>query len=78
MQTEQLVELAIAALEDMKAQDILARNYNRVRDAKVAEKYKAQFPAVRLYTVELFGGWNNIQKVHFAEGGILDQVFEKR
>ena len=61
-----------------EAQDILAKNYNRVRDAKVAEKYKAQFPAVRLYTVELFGGWNNIQKVHFAEGGILDQVFEKR
>lgn len=61
-----------------EAQDILARNYNRVRDAKVAEKYKAQFPAVRLYTVELFGGWGNIQKVHFAEGGILDQVFEKR
>lgn len=61
-----------------EAQDILAKNYNRVRDAKVAEKYKAQFPAVRLYTVELFGGWGNIQKVHFAEGGILDQVFEKR
>jgi sulfate transport system substrate-binding protein len=61
-----------------EAQDILARNYNRVRDAKVAEKYKAQFPAVRLYTIELFGGWANAQKVHFAEGGILDQVFEKR
>ena len=61
-----------------EAQDILARNYNRVRDVKVAEKYKAQFPEVRLYTVELFGGWSNIQKVHFAEGGILDQVFEKR
>lgn len=61
-----------------EAQDILAKNYNRVRDAKVAEKYKAQFPAVRLYTIELFGGWGNIQKVHFAEGGILDQVFEKR
>ncbi len=61
-----------------EAQDILAKNYNRVGNAKVAAKYKAQFPEVRLYTVQLFGGWGNIQKVHFAEGGILDQVFEKR
>ncbi|MCR6631974.1 MAG: sulfate ABC transporter substrate-binding protein [Magnetospirillum sp.] len=61
-----------------EGQEILAKNYNRVRDPKVAEAYKAQFPAVRLYTVELFGGWGNIQRVHFAEGGILDQVFEKR
>jgi sulfate transport system substrate-binding protein len=61
-----------------EAQDILAKNYNRVGNAKVAAKYKAQFPDVRLYTVQLFGGWDNIQKVHFAEGGILDQVFEKR
>ncbi|MBC7954144.1 MAG: sulfate ABC transporter substrate-binding protein [Rhodospirillaceae bacterium] len=61
-----------------EAQDILAKNFNRVANAKVAEKYKAQFPSVRLYTVQLFGGWGNIQKVHFAEGGILDQVFEKR
>lgn len=61
-----------------EAQDILARNFNRVRDPKVIEQYKAQFPAVRLYTIELFGGWANAQKVHFAEGGTLDQVFEKR
>jgi sulfate/thiosulfate transport system substrate-binding protein len=61
-----------------EAQDILAKNFNRVANPKVAEKYKAQFPNVRLYTVQLFGGWGNIQKVHFSEGGILDQVFEKR
>jgi|AGTN01.1.fsa_nt_gi sulfate/thiosulfate-binding protein len=61
-----------------EAQDILARNFNRVRNPKVVETYKASFPEVRLYTIELFGGWGNVQKVHFAEGGILDQVFEKR
>ncbi len=60
------------------AQEILAKNFNRVRNPKIQQKYAAQFPNVRLYTVELFGGWANIQKVHFAEGGILDQVFEKR
>jgi sulfate/thiosulfate transport system substrate-binding protein len=62
-----------------EAQDILARNFNRVRNAKIAAKYAAQFPAVKLVTVEeVFGGWDNARKVHFAEGGVLDQVFEKR
>ncbi len=60
-------------------QDILARNYNRVHNPAVAEKYKAQFPAVRLVKVEdVFGGWEKATKTHFAEGGILDQVFVNR
>ena len=60
-------------------QDILAKNFNRVHHPKVAERYKAQFPEVRLVTVEdVFGGWEKATKVHFAEGGVLDQVFVKR
>ncbi len=60
-------------------QEILAKNYNRVHHPKVVEKYKAQFPALRLATVEkVFGGWEQATKVHFAEGGILDQVFVNR
>lgn len=60
------------------AQDILARNFYRVRSPKVAQQHAGQFPEVRLYTIELFGGWENAQKLHFAEGGSFDQVFEKR
>lgn len=60
-------------------QEILAKNFNRVHHPKVVEKYKAQFPALRLVTVEkVFGGWEQATKVHFAEGGILDQVFVNR
>lgn len=60
-------------------QEILAKNYNRVHHPKVLEAYKAQFPALRLVTVEkVFGGWEQATKVHFAEGGILDQVFVNR
>jgi len=60
-------------------QDILAKNFNRVHNPKVVEKYKAQFPAVKLVTVEdVFGGWEKVSKDHFSEGGILDQVFVNR
>lgn len=61
-----------------EAQEILARNFYRVRSEKVAARHAAAFPQVRLYTTELFGGWDNIQKIHFAEGGIFDQVFGKK
>jgi len=58
------------------AQEILAKNYNRVHNPKIVEKYKGQFPNLRLVTVEdVFGGWDKATKDHFAEGGILDQVF---
>lgn len=60
-------------------QEILAKNFNRVHHPKVAEKYKAQFPAVKLVTVEdVFGGWEKVTKEHFSEGGILDKVFVNR
>ena len=39
-------------------------------------KYAAQFPEVRLVTVEdVYGGWEKVQAEHFAEGGLLDKVF---
>jgi sulfate/thiosulfate transport system substrate-binding protein len=56
-------------------QEILARNYYRVQSQGVAQRYKAQFPAVKLVTVEdTFGGWDKVVKTHFADGGILDQA----
>lgn len=61
-----------------QAQEILAKNFYRVRNEAVAGRHAADFPLVRLYTVELFGGWDNAQKAHFAEGGSFDQVFEKK
>lgn len=72
-------EVATAYLEWLytpEAQDILAQNYYRVNDADVAAKYAADFPEVRLVTVdEVFGGWDAVRADHLADGAILDQVF---
>ncbi|HEY9212713.1 MAG TPA: thiosulfate ABC transporter substrate-binding protein CysP [Ancylobacter sp.] len=57
-------------------QKIAAEFNNRVVDPKVAEEFKAKFAPVKLLKVEdVFGGWANVQKVHFASGGKLDQLF---
>jgi sulfate transport system substrate-binding protein len=37
------------------------------------------FPAIRLVIVyDVFGGWNKIQKEHFASGATLDTLYGSR
>jgi sulfate transport system substrate-binding protein len=77
--SQQVAQAYLGFLYSEAAQEILAKNFNRVHHPKVQEKYKAQFPALKLVTVdEVFGGWEKANKEHFAEGGILEQVFVNR
>jgi sulfate transport system substrate-binding protein len=62
-----------------EGQEIGAKNFHRVVDKDVAAKYAAQFPPIKLVTVEeAFGGWEKAGNDHFKEGGILDKVFVQR
>ena len=71
--------LAQAYLEHLysdEGQEIAAQNYYRPRSKTIAAKYKAQFPQIALFTVEqVFGGWQNAQQTHFADGGVFDQIY---
>jgi sulfate/thiosulfate transport system substrate-binding protein len=59
-----------------EGQEIAARNHYRPRDQKVAAKYAGTFAKVKLFTIDqAFGGWDNAQKTHFADGGTFDQVY---
>lgn len=59
-----------------EAQETLAENHYRTTDEAVTAKYAAEFPEVKLLTVdEVFGGWDKVTAEHLAEGGILDKVF---
>jgi len=57
------------------AQEIIARNYYRPIDQQVAARYARQFPKIDLVTIQDFGGWAKAQKVHFADGGVFDQIY---
>ena len=62
-----------------EGQAIAAKHYYRPRDAKVAAKYAAQFPKLKLVTIDdSFGGWQKAQKAHFADGGSFDQIYLKK
>jgi sulfate transport system substrate-binding protein len=62
-----------------EGQELAARHYYRPRLAAVAEKHAATFPRVELVTVDAaFGGWQAAHKVHFADGGVFDQIYQPR
>ena len=45
---------------------------------RIAE-FKNEFPQIRLVKVDdVFGGWDKIQKEHFASGGTLDKLYGSR
>lgn len=72
--------LAQAYLEYLytpEGQDIAGKHYYRPRLAASAAKYAAQFPKLKLVTIdEVFGGWQNAQKTHFSDGGTFDQIYQ--
>ena len=71
-------KVATAYLEYLyspEGQTLAGDNYYRPRDAKIAAKYAKQFAPVKLFTIdEVFGGWANAQKTHFADGGLFDEI----
>jgi sulfate/thiosulfate-binding protein len=56
-------------------QEIVAKHYFRPRDPAVAKKYAKVFPNLKLVNISLFGGWQNAQKIFFADGGVFDQIY---
>jgi sulfate transport system substrate-binding protein len=73
--TTEVAQAYLEYLYSPEAQEIIAKNYYRPRLAEVAEKYKANFPDIKLFTIEKFGGWDAAQKTHFADGGTFDQIY---
>ena len=73
--TKDVAQAYLEYLYTPEGQEIIARNYYRPRDAKVAAKYAAQYPKIPLTTIADFGGWTKVQKEHFGDGGVFDQVY---
>lgn len=58
-----------------EAQELIARNNFRPRDAAVFKRHAQRFADIKLFSVDqLLGGWAKVNKVHFADGGLYDQI----
>ncbi len=77
--TRKVAEAYLNFLYTDAAQEIIAKNYYRPAVAKEAKKYASQFPAVKLFTIaDVAGDWSKAQKVHFADGGVFDQIYQPK
>jgi sulfate/thiosulfate transport system substrate-binding protein len=75
--TRKVADAYLQYLYSEEGQEIAAKNYYRPISESTAKKYAAQFPKVKLFTVdEVFGGWTKAQKTHFADGGVFDQIYQ--
>jgi sulfate/thiosulfate transport system substrate-binding protein len=74
--TRAIAEAYLQYLYSPEGQEIAAKRHYRPRDEKVAAKYATAFTKVKLFTIdEVFGGWQNAQKIHFADRGLFDQIY---
>jgi len=62
-------------LYSKEGQEIIGKNYYRPSDPEVAAKFSKQFPKLELFKIDQLGGWNEVQKKHFADGGVFDQIY---
>lgn len=59
-----------------EGQRIAASNYLRPRNQAILAEHADRFPKVSFFNVvETFGEWPDIQKTHFNDGGVFDQVY---
>ena len=59
-------------------QHIAAKNHYRPSNKEILAQYKEFDPNVNLISIDRFGGWDKAQKTHFSNGGIFDQIYEKK
>jgi sulfate transport system substrate-binding protein len=75
--TRAAAEEYLRYLYSPEGQEIAAKHYYRPVDAKVAAKYSAQFPKVKLFTLaEIASDWQKANKTHFADGALFDRIYQ--
>ena len=74
--TRAVADAYLNYLYSRDGQEIAARHFYRPRDPDVAKKYESRFPKINLITIdEVFGGWTNAHRIHFADKGTFDQIY---
>ena len=75
---EEAAKAYLKYLYSDEAQELIAENYYRPVDQKILKKHADIFNLnVKLATIKDFGGWDAVQKKHFADGGVFDEIYEE-
>jgi sulfate/thiosulfate-binding protein len=75
--TRPVAEAYLKFLYTPEAQEIIARNHYRPRNAQIAAKYARELKNIPLLSIDRhFGGWAKAQATFFNDGALFDQAFE--
>jgi sulfate transport system substrate-binding protein len=77
--TRAVAEAYLRFLYTPEGQEIGARHYFRPTLPDAARAHEKTFPKIETFTIQdVFGGWDKAQKIHFDEGGVFDQISDRR
>jgi sulfate transport system substrate-binding protein len=62
-----------------EAQRIAGDNFYRPSNEEILKEYSDVFDLnINLVTIDDFGGWDEAQATHFADGGVFDSIYEQK
>ncbi len=77
--TRAVAQAYLEYLYSDEGQDIAGKHFYRPTSAKAQAKYAKQFPKLNLFTIDqAFGGWSQAAKLHFADGGVFDEIYTRK
>ena len=77
--TRAAAEAYLKFLYSKEGQEIIAKHYFRPTNVEVAEKVAGQFQPIKLFPItRVVADWDEAQAKFFADGGIFDQIYEKK
>jgi len=76
--TREVAQAYLEYLYSDEGQNLAAKHFYRPSNPEVLAKFKAQYPDLKLFTIdEVFGGWDPATKKFFDDGAIFDQIYLK-
>ncbi len=76
--TREIATEYLSYLYSDEGQHIAAKNHYRPSNKAILDQYKKFDQNVNLIDISYFGGWDKAQGKHFSNGGIFDQIYEKK
>ena len=77
--TEAVARAYLEFLYSEAGQELAAKYYFRPKNQAILAQHADRFKPLDLFTVnEIAGGWQQAEQVHFADGGIFDQIYQNK
>lgn len=77
--TRDAAEAYLKFLYTSEAQEIIGGHHYRPRDTEQLKALAKELPPLKLFTIDgAFGGWEKAQPKFFGDGGVFDQIYQKK